>query len=112
MITGLRVVIGMNARSEAASRYRAASEESRRGAVAASRSVLAYGSLSLLLSGVFLAALPTASGYLALSGRHRHRAARHRIHAAVASARARRALPCPVLIGVRCPLCARKFPDG
>ncbi|AXG82003.1 ABC transporter transmembrane domain-containing protein [Streptomyces paludis] len=68
MITGLRVVIGMNARAEAARRYRAASEESRRGAVATSRSVLAYGSLSLLLSGVFLAALSTASGYLALGG--------------------------------------------
>ncbi|MCX4864399.1 ABC transporter ATP-binding protein/permease [Streptomyces sp. NBC_00257] len=68
MITGLRVVAGMNARPEAARRYRAASEESRRGAVAASRSVLAYGNLSLLLSGVFLAALATASGLLALDG--------------------------------------------
>ncbi|WUW21497.1 ABC transporter ATP-binding protein/permease [Streptomyces sp. NBC_01463] len=68
MITGLRVVIGMNARAEAARRYRVASGASRRGAVAASRSVLAYGSLSLLLSGVFLAALATASGYLALDG--------------------------------------------
>ncbi|MFD7432456.1 ABC transporter transmembrane domain-containing protein [Streptomyces sp. NPDC059818] len=68
MITGLRVVIGMNARSEAARRYRAASGESRRAAVATSRSVLAYGSLSLLLSGVFLAVLSTASGYLALDG--------------------------------------------
>ncbi|MFJ3145158.1 ABC transporter transmembrane domain-containing protein [Streptomyces halstedii] len=68
MITGLRVVVGMNARPEAARRYRAASEESRRGAVATSRAVLAYGSVSLLLSGVFLAALSTASGYLALDG--------------------------------------------
>ncbi|MFI8432914.1 ABC transporter transmembrane domain-containing protein [Streptomyces sp. NPDC079020] len=68
MITGLRVVVGMNARSEAARRYRTASEDSRRGAVATSRSMLAYGSLSLLLSGVFLAALATASGYLALDG--------------------------------------------
>lgn len=68
MITGIRVVIGMNARPEAARRYRAASEESRRGAVATSRSVLAYGSFSLLLSGVFLAVLSTASGYLALDG--------------------------------------------
>lgn len=68
MITGLRVVIGMNARSEAARRYRAASGESRRAAVATSRSILAYGSLSLLLSGVFLAVLSTASGYLALDG--------------------------------------------
>ncbi|MFJ1898075.1 ABC transporter transmembrane domain-containing protein [Streptomyces sp. NPDC088115] len=69
MITGLRVVIGMNARAEAARRYRAASGESRRAAVATSRSVLAYGSLSRLLSGVLLAALSTASGYLALDGR-------------------------------------------
>lgn len=68
MITGLRVVIGMNARAEAARRYRAASGESRRAAVATSRSVLAYGSLSRLLSGVLLAALSTASGYLALDG--------------------------------------------
>lgn len=68
MITGLRVVVGMNARPEAARRYRAASEESRRGAVATSRAVLAYGSVSLLLSGVFLAVLSTASGYLALDG--------------------------------------------
>ncbi|MCX4845162.1 ABC transporter ATP-binding protein [Streptomyces sp. NBC_00893] len=68
MITGLRVIAGMNARPEAARRYRAASEESRRGAVAASRSVLAYGNLSLLLSGVFLAVLATASGHLALDG--------------------------------------------
>ncbi|AWL42393.1 MULTISPECIES: ABC transporter ATP-binding protein [unclassified Streptomyces] len=68
MITGLRVVVGMNARPEAARRYRAASEESRRGAVATSRAVLAYGSVSLLLSGMFLAALSTASGYLALDG--------------------------------------------
>ncbi|MFJ3189830.1 ABC transporter transmembrane domain-containing protein [Streptomyces halstedii] len=68
MITGLRVVVGMNARPEAARRYRAASEESRRGAVATSRAVLAYGSVSLLLSGVFLAALSTASGCLALDG--------------------------------------------
>ncbi|MGW6205499.1 ABC transporter transmembrane domain-containing protein [Streptomyces sp. NPDC055089] len=68
MITGFRVVIGMNARSEAARRYRTASEESRLGAVTASRSILAYGSLSALLSGVFLAALATASGYLALDG--------------------------------------------
>ncbi|MGW4227767.1 ABC transporter transmembrane domain-containing protein [Streptomyces sp. NPDC004980] len=68
MITGIRVVIGMNARPEAARRYRAASEESRRGAVAASRSVLAYGNISLLLSGVFLAVLSTASAYLALDG--------------------------------------------
>ncbi|MEV7480073.1 MULTISPECIES: ABC transporter transmembrane domain-containing protein [Streptomyces] len=68
MITGLRVVVGMNARPEAARRYRAASEESRRGAVATSRAVLAYGVVSLLLSGVFLAALSTASGYLALDG--------------------------------------------
>ncbi|WNI22382.1 ABC transporter ATP-binding protein [Streptomyces sp. ITFR-16] len=68
LITGLRVVIGMNARPEAARRYRAASEESRRGAVATARAVLAYGSFSLLLSGVFLASLATASGYLALDG--------------------------------------------
>ncbi|WP_405387099.1 ABC transporter ATP-binding protein/permease [Streptomyces sp. NBC_01102] len=68
MITGIRVVIGMNARPEAARRYRAASEESRRGAVAASRSVLAYGNISLLLSGVFLAFLSTASAHLALAG--------------------------------------------
>ncbi|WP_406406521.1 ABC transporter ATP-binding protein/permease [Streptomyces halstedii] len=68
MITGLRVVVGMNARPEAARRYRAASEESRRGAVATSRAVLAYGNVSLLLSGVFLAALSTASGCLALDG--------------------------------------------
>lgn len=68
MITGLRVVIGMNARSEAARRYRAASGESRQAAVATSRSVLGYGSLSLLLSGVFLAVLSTASGHLALDG--------------------------------------------
>ncbi|MER5275555.1 ABC transporter ATP-binding protein [Streptomyces sp. NPDC002809] len=68
LITGLRVVIGMNARPEAARRYRTASEESRRGAVATARSLLAYGSFSTLLSGVFLAALATASGYLALDG--------------------------------------------
>nr|WP_237531953.1 ABC transporter ATP-binding protein [Streptomyces sp. SID8352] len=69
MITGLRVVIGMNARAEAARRYRAASRDSRDGAVAAARAVLAYGSLSRLLSGVFLAALATAAGLLALDGR-------------------------------------------
>ncbi|MCX4679610.1 ABC transporter ATP-binding protein/permease [Streptomyces sp. NBC_01433] len=69
MITGLRVVIGMNAQAEAARRYRAASDESRRGAVTAARAVLAYSSLSVLMSGVFLAALATASGYLALDGR-------------------------------------------
>ncbi|MBQ0830193.1 ABC transporter transmembrane domain-containing protein [Streptomyces tagetis] len=69
MITGLRVVIGMNARAEAARRYRAASRRSRDGAVAAARAVLAYGSLSQLLSGVFLALLATASGLLALDGR-------------------------------------------
>ncbi|MGW6458792.1 ABC transporter transmembrane domain-containing protein [Streptomyces sp. NPDC055078] len=68
MISGLRVLAGMNARAEAADRYRAASDESRRGAVAASRAVLAYSALSLLLSGVFLAALATASGFLALEG--------------------------------------------
>ncbi|WP_326682350.1 ABC transporter ATP-binding protein [Streptomyces sp. NBC_01237] len=69
MITGLRVVIGMNAQAEAARRYRAASDESRRGAVAAARAVLAYSNLSVLMSGVFLAGLATASGYLALDGR-------------------------------------------
>ncbi|MFI6529215.1 ABC transporter transmembrane domain-containing protein [Streptomyces uncialis] len=68
MITGLRVLAGMNAQGEAAARYRTASDASRRGAVAASRAVLAYSALSLLLSGVFLAALATASGYLALDG--------------------------------------------
>ncbi|WP_329559271.1 ABC transporter ATP-binding protein/permease [Streptomyces uncialis] len=68
MITGLRVLAGMNAQREAAARYRTASDASRRGAVAASRAVLAYSALSLLLSGVFLAALATASGYLALDG--------------------------------------------
>ncbi|MFI1018386.1 ABC transporter transmembrane domain-containing protein [Streptomyces sp. NPDC020965] len=66
MITGLRVLAGMNARTEAADRYRSASDASRRGAVAASRAVLAYSALSLLLSGVFLAGLATASGLLAL----------------------------------------------
>ncbi|MFJ6216666.1 ABC transporter transmembrane domain-containing protein [Streptomyces sp. NPDC092296] len=69
MITGLRVVIGMNAQGEAARRYRAASGASRQGAITASRAVLGYASLSLLVSGVFLAALTTASGYLALDGR-------------------------------------------
>ncbi|MEO3973548.1 ABC transporter ATP-binding protein [Streptomyces sp. CAU 1734] len=69
MITGLRVLTGMNARAEAAARYRAASDESKRGTVAASRAVLAYSSLSLLLSGVFLAVLAGASGLLALDGR-------------------------------------------
>nr|WP_237542253.1 ABC transporter ATP-binding protein [Streptomyces sp. SID4919] len=68
MITGLRVLAGMNAQGEAAARYRTASDASRRGAVAASRAVLAYSALSLLLSGVFLAALAAASGYLALDG--------------------------------------------
>ncbi|MEW2070818.1 ABC transporter ATP-binding protein [Streptomyces sp. NPDC007346] len=68
LITGIRVVAGMNARTEAARRYRTASDTSRRGAVAASRSVLAYSGLSRLLSGVFLAALATAAGYLALEG--------------------------------------------
>ncbi|MEU0985090.1 ABC transporter ATP-binding protein [Streptomyces sp. NPDC005953] len=68
MITGLRVLSGMNAQTEAASRYRAASDASKRGAVAAARAVLGYSALSLLLSGVFLAALATASGYLALRG--------------------------------------------
>uniref|UniRef100_UPI00117E0E5E ABC transporter transmembrane domain-containing protein n=1 Tax=Streptomyces sp. rh207 TaxID=2034269 RepID=UPI00117E0E5E len=68
MITGLRVVTGMNAHAEAARRYRVASQASRRGAVAAARSVLTYSCVSLLLSGLFLAALATASGYLALDG--------------------------------------------
>ncbi len=68
MITGLRVVTGMNAHAEAARRYRIASQASRRGAVAAARSVLTYSCVSLLLSGLFLAALATASGYLALDG--------------------------------------------
>ncbi|WEH33110.1 ABC transporter ATP-binding protein [Streptomyces sp. AM 4-1-1] len=68
MITGLRVVIGMNAQAEAARRYRAASDESRRGAIAAARAVLTYSGVSLLLSGVFLAGLATASGHLALDG--------------------------------------------
>ncbi|MFJ8401834.1 ABC transporter transmembrane domain-containing protein [Streptomyces microflavus] len=68
LITGIRVVAGMNARAEAARRYRTASDTSRRGAVAAARSVLAYSGLSQLLSGVLLAALATASGYLALDG--------------------------------------------
>ncbi|MCS0635573.1 ABC transporter ATP-binding protein/permease [Streptomyces sp. LP05-1] len=69
MIAGLRVVIGMGGRAEAARRYRAVSDASRHGAVAASRSVLAYGNLGTLLSGVFLAALTTASAWLALDGR-------------------------------------------
>ncbi|MDX3506455.1 ABC transporter ATP-binding protein [Streptomyces sp. ID03-2B] len=68
MITGLRVVTGMNAQAEAARRYRVASQASRRGAVAAARSVLTYSCVSLLLSGLFLAALATGSGYLALDG--------------------------------------------
>ncbi|MEU5398340.1 ABC transporter ATP-binding protein [Streptomyces sp. NPDC005963] len=68
MITGLRVLSGMNAQTEAADRYRAASEASKRGAVAAARAVLGYSALSLSLSGVFLAGLATASGYLALRG--------------------------------------------
>ncbi|MER6914520.1 ABC transporter ATP-binding protein [Streptomyces sp. NPDC000594] len=69
MITGLRVLIGMNARAEATARYRTASEASRRGAVAAARSVLGYTALSTALSGVFLAGLATAAGLLALEGR-------------------------------------------
>lgn len=68
MITGLRVLTGMNAQQEAAARYRTASDASKRGAITASRAVLAYSALSLSLSGVFLAALATASGYLALEG--------------------------------------------
>ncbi|MER5491148.1 ABC transporter ATP-binding protein [Streptomyces sp. NPDC002490] len=68
MITGLRVLIGMHARTEAAARYRTASDDSRRGAVAAARSVLAYTALSIALSGAFLAALATAAGLLALDG--------------------------------------------
>ncbi|MFD8939418.1 ABC transporter transmembrane domain-containing protein [Streptomyces sp. NPDC059578] len=68
MITGLRVLVGMNARAEAAARYRTASDSSRRGAVAAARAVLAYTGLSVALSGVFLAALATAAGLLALDG--------------------------------------------
>ncbi|WDN57569.1 ABC transporter transmembrane domain-containing protein [Streptomyces clavuligerus] len=69
MITGLRVLAGMHAQPEAAARYRAASDASRRGAVAAARAVLSYSALSQVLSGVFLAALVTASGWLALDGR-------------------------------------------
>ncbi|MCM2389691.1 ABC transporter transmembrane domain-containing protein [Streptomyces albipurpureus] len=68
MVTGLRVLTGMHAQKEAADRYRTASDASKRGAIAASRAVLAYSALSLLLSGVFLAALAGASGYLALDG--------------------------------------------
>ncbi|MFJ3667085.1 ABC transporter transmembrane domain-containing protein [Streptomyces sp. NPDC090106] len=68
MITGLRVLTGMHARDEADRRYRAASEASRAGAVAAAGAVVTYGALSKLLSGLFLALLATASGWLALRG--------------------------------------------
>ncbi|MER5772117.1 ABC transporter ATP-binding protein [Streptomyces sp. NPDC001985] len=68
MIGGLRVLAGMHAQAEAADRYRAASDASKRGAVAAARAVLGYSALSQLLSGVFLAGLATASGLLALDG--------------------------------------------
>ncbi|MEW2569808.1 ABC transporter ATP-binding protein [Streptomyces sp. NPDC047070] len=68
MITGLRVLTGMHARDEADRRYRVASEASRAGAVAAVGAVVTYSAVSRLLSGLFLALLATASGWLALRG--------------------------------------------
>ncbi|MFF8954993.1 ABC transporter transmembrane domain-containing protein [Streptomyces sp. NPDC014894] len=68
MIGGLRVLSGMHAQTEAANRYREASDASKRGAIAASRAALGYSALSLLISGVFLAALATSAGLLALDG--------------------------------------------
>ncbi|MFE1801630.1 ABC transporter transmembrane domain-containing protein, partial [Streptomyces sp. NPDC059517] len=68
MITGLRVLTGMHARDEADRRYRVASEASRAGAVAAAGAVVTYSAVSRLLSGLFLALLATASGWLALRG--------------------------------------------
>ncbi|EDY47415.1 conserved hypothetical protein [Streptomyces clavuligerus] len=70
MITGLRVLAGMHAQPEAAARYRAASDASRRGAVAAARAVLSYSPQSGAVRG-----LPRGAGHrlrLARPGRAAH----------------------------------------
>ncbi|WP_045076014.1 ABC transporter transmembrane domain-containing protein [Psychromicrobium lacuslunae] len=67
-MAGLRVLLGMGAQREAARRYRLASAESKQGAVRAAQTLAAYSALSLLLSGLLLAAIAVAGGVLTLNG--------------------------------------------
>ncbi|MDQ1105188.1 ABC-type multidrug transport system fused ATPase/permease subunit [Nocardioides zeae] len=67
-LAGLRVVQGLGAQAEIVRRYRVASAASRAGAVAASRSVLAYGAVSSAVSTVFLGALAFAGAVMASRG--------------------------------------------
>lgn len=67
-MAGLRVLVGMGAQREASRRYRLASAESKQGAVRAAQTLAAYSALSLLLSGLLLAAVAAAGGALTLTG--------------------------------------------
>lgn len=68
-LAGLRTVHGLGAQREAVARYRAASEDSRRGAVAAARMLLTYQAVSRAVSVVYLAALALAAAWLAVQER-------------------------------------------
>ncbi|WP_344019263.1 ABC transporter ATP-binding protein [Pseudonocardia kongjuensis] len=68
LMTGLRTVQGLGGEDEAARRYREASEQARRGAVRASRSLQLYSALSTAVSGLFLAVLAGGAGLLAWRG--------------------------------------------
>ncbi|PII99644.1 ABC transporter transmembrane domain-containing protein [Leucobacter sp. OLDS2] len=68
-LAGLRTVHGLGAQHEAVMRYGAASEASRRGAVAAARMLLTYQAVSGAVSVAYLAALALAAAWLAAQGR-------------------------------------------
>lgn len=67
-VAGLRVVHGLGAEDEVVRRYRAASADSRRGAIAAGRMMITYEAASTAVSVVYLVLLTVAAGWLVLEG--------------------------------------------
>lgn len=69
IMSGYRVLVGMKARDEALRRYRSASDQSRRAATSAGRSLAAYEASASVLAALTTTALAGATAWLASDGR-------------------------------------------